>query len=175
MRKLYPQNFRRERPARPVAIPHYKAAAMGKDAVPSLQNLERPEDLKALLKQDAGDDCMSCRLIGKIHLHLDRPHPPPGVVNSLSSLPRSHDVRLKPRRKPPGLTNGLSCRQRRLPRPLRVQLLLGHVAAGEAAGRGPQERVDVRHAEQEGGHRGTVAGACLDGHLEADEVTRKWI
>ena len=50
---------------------------MGKDAVPSLQNLERPEDLKALLKQDAGDDCMSCRLIGKIHLHLHQPHPLP--------------------------------------------------------------------------------------------------
>lgn len=37
---------------------------MAKDAVPSLHTLERPEDLKSLLKEDGGDDCTSCRIIG---------------------------------------------------------------------------------------------------------------
>src|SRR5690606_24112090 len=35
-----------------------------KDSIPSLQSLEKPEDRKTLLKQDGGDDCMSCRLVG---------------------------------------------------------------------------------------------------------------
>jgi len=37
---------------------------MAKDAVPTLQSLEKPEDLNKLLKEDAGDDCLPCRLVG---------------------------------------------------------------------------------------------------------------
>ncbi|AEO64571.1 0dded58c-1981-426b-9507-922575c0b08e [Thermothielavioides terrestris] len=37
---------------------------MAKDSVPSLQALEKPERLQDLLKEDRGDDCLSCRIIG---------------------------------------------------------------------------------------------------------------
>jgi hypothetical protein len=49
---------------------------MAKDSIPSLQSLEKPEDLKTLLKQEAGDDCMSCRIVGKPNLHPRLPHSP---------------------------------------------------------------------------------------------------
>ncbi|KLU86810.1 hypothetical protein MAPG_05819 [Magnaporthiopsis poae ATCC 64411] len=31
---------------------------------PSLSSLDKPEDYKELLKQDRGDDCLACRVIG---------------------------------------------------------------------------------------------------------------
>ncbi|KXX74428.1 Uncharacterized protein tam6, mitochondrial [Madurella mycetomatis] len=37
--------------------------AKGTD-IPSLQSLEKPEKLQDLLKQDRGDDCLSCRIVG---------------------------------------------------------------------------------------------------------------
>ncbi|GAB1316275.1 Exosome complex exonuclease [Madurella fahalii] len=38
---------------------------MAKDTdIPSLQSLEKPEKLRDLLKQDRGDDCLSCRVVG---------------------------------------------------------------------------------------------------------------
>lgn len=39
---------------------------MAKDTdIPSLQSLEKPEKLQDLLKEDRGDDCLSCRIVGE--------------------------------------------------------------------------------------------------------------
>ncbi|KAI1416130.1 hypothetical protein F5Y13DRAFT_186380 [Hypoxylon sp. FL1857] len=37
---------------------------MSKDKVPSVGTLDKPEDLRDLLKQDRGDDCTPCRVVG---------------------------------------------------------------------------------------------------------------
>ncbi|SPN99541.1 uncharacterized protein DNG_02393 [Cephalotrichum gorgonifer] len=37
---------------------------MAKDSIPTLHSLEKPEDVKKLLKEDAFDDCTSCRIVG---------------------------------------------------------------------------------------------------------------
>lgn len=34
------------------------------DKVPNVQSLDKPEDLKGLLRQDRGDDCLPCKVIG---------------------------------------------------------------------------------------------------------------
>jgi hypothetical protein len=33
-------------------------------SLPSAKELSKPEDLKGLLKEDRGDDCLSCRIVG---------------------------------------------------------------------------------------------------------------
>ncbi|GJN70865.1 hypothetical protein PLIIFM63780_002543 [Purpureocillium lilacinum] len=37
---------------------------MAGDKVPTLHSLEKPEDLKQLMRQDRGDDCLSCKIVG---------------------------------------------------------------------------------------------------------------
>ncbi|KAK0644475.1 hypothetical protein B0T16DRAFT_430585 [Cercophora newfieldiana] len=37
---------------------------MGGDKIPSLQSLDKPEDLKTLLKEDRGEDCLGCKVVG---------------------------------------------------------------------------------------------------------------
>ncbi|KAI0532542.1 hypothetical protein GGR58DRAFT_162643 [Xylaria digitata] len=37
---------------------------MAKDKVPSVGSLDKPESLDDLLKQDRGEDCLSCRIVG---------------------------------------------------------------------------------------------------------------
>ncbi|KAH6609693.1 hypothetical protein Trco_003039 [Trichoderma cornu-damae] len=37
---------------------------MAGDKIPTLQSLEKPERLQDILRQDRGDDCLSCRVIG---------------------------------------------------------------------------------------------------------------
>jgi len=37
---------------------------MAKDELPSLHSLEKPERLEDLLKQDRGDDCLPCKIVG---------------------------------------------------------------------------------------------------------------
>ncbi|KAH9885207.1 hypothetical protein F4778DRAFT_516815 [Xylariomycetidae sp. FL2044] len=37
---------------------------MANDKVPTVGTLNKPADLKELLKQDRGEDCISCRLVG---------------------------------------------------------------------------------------------------------------
>ncbi|KAI1751325.1 hypothetical protein F4782DRAFT_190909 [Xylaria castorea] len=37
---------------------------MAKDKVPSVGILDKPESLDDLLKQDRGDDCLPCRVVG---------------------------------------------------------------------------------------------------------------
>ncbi|KAG5941204.1 hypothetical protein E4U53_007459 [Claviceps sorghi] len=37
---------------------------MAGDKVPSIHALDRPENLQELLRQDRGDDCLSCRVVG---------------------------------------------------------------------------------------------------------------
>ncbi|KAM7221297.1 hypothetical protein V8F06_003265 [Rhypophila decipiens] len=34
------------------------------DKIPPVQVLDKPEDLKKLLKEDRGDDCLGCKIIG---------------------------------------------------------------------------------------------------------------
>ncbi|KAI0386803.1 hypothetical protein F5Y04DRAFT_242383 [Hypomontagnella monticulosa] len=37
---------------------------MSKDKVPTIGTLDKPENLNDLLKQDRGDDCLPCRVVG---------------------------------------------------------------------------------------------------------------
>ncbi|KYK60375.1 hypothetical protein DCS_01512 [Drechmeria coniospora] len=37
---------------------------MAGDKIPTLHSLEKPEDLKTLIRQDRGDDCLGCRIVG---------------------------------------------------------------------------------------------------------------
>lgn len=37
---------------------------MAGDKIPSLATLDRPEKYQDLLKEDRGDDCMPCRIVG---------------------------------------------------------------------------------------------------------------
>ncbi|KAK4249756.1 hypothetical protein C7999DRAFT_29818 [Corynascus novoguineensis] len=37
---------------------------MAKDSVPSIHSLDKPEKLEELLKQDRGDDCLPCKIVG---------------------------------------------------------------------------------------------------------------
>ncbi|KAI1468004.1 uncharacterized protein F4812DRAFT_428485 [Daldinia caldariorum] len=37
---------------------------MSRDKVPTVGTLDKPEDLRELLKQDRGDDCLPCRVVG---------------------------------------------------------------------------------------------------------------
>lgn len=39
---------------------------MAGDKLPPIQVLDRPEDLKKLLKEDRGDDCLGCKIIGEL-------------------------------------------------------------------------------------------------------------
>jgi hypothetical protein len=41
---------------------------MAKDVVPSIHALDKPEKLQDLLKEDRGDDCLPCKLVGASHL-----------------------------------------------------------------------------------------------------------
>jgi hypothetical protein len=43
---------------------------MAKDSLPSIHALDKPENLQDLLKEDRGDDCLSCKIVGKPHLSL---------------------------------------------------------------------------------------------------------
>lgn len=38
---------------------------MAGDKVPTLQSLEKPEKLQDVLRQDRGDDCLGCKIIGQ--------------------------------------------------------------------------------------------------------------
>ncbi|KAL1840617.1 hypothetical protein VTJ49DRAFT_268 [Mycothermus thermophilus] len=37
---------------------------MAKDTFPTLSSLEKPERLEDLLKEDRGDDCLPCKIVG---------------------------------------------------------------------------------------------------------------
>ncbi|KAK4042602.1 hypothetical protein C8A01DRAFT_13745 [Parachaetomium inaequale] len=37
---------------------------MAKDSLPSLHSLDQPEKLQDLLKEDRGDDCLPCKIVG---------------------------------------------------------------------------------------------------------------
>jgi len=38
---------------------------MAKDSLPSIHSLDKPEKLEELLKQDRGDDCLPCKIVGE--------------------------------------------------------------------------------------------------------------
>ncbi|RGP74391.1 exosome complex [Fusarium sporotrichioides] len=37
---------------------------MAGDNIPTVQSLEKPEKLEDILRQDRGDDCLSCKVVG---------------------------------------------------------------------------------------------------------------
>ncbi|KAI5462520.1 hypothetical protein BGZ63DRAFT_423773 [Mariannaea sp. PMI_226] len=37
---------------------------MAGDKIPTVQSLERPEKLEDILRQDRGDDCLPCKVVG---------------------------------------------------------------------------------------------------------------
>ncbi|EFY90108.1 hypothetical protein J3459_006171 [Metarhizium acridum] len=37
---------------------------MAGEKLPTIQSLDKPEDLKGLLRQDRGDDCLGCKIVG---------------------------------------------------------------------------------------------------------------
>jgi hypothetical protein len=38
--------------------------------VPSVHSLDQPEKLETLLKEDRAEDCLSCRIIGELHIFI---------------------------------------------------------------------------------------------------------
>jgi hypothetical protein len=38
---------------------------MAKNSLPSIHALDKPENLQDLLKEDRGDDCLSCKVVGE--------------------------------------------------------------------------------------------------------------
>lgn len=62
-------------------------------------------------------------------------------------------------------------RRRRIPRPRGIQLPLGAVAAREAKGQDPGQRLTLRHAQQEYGHHGHLAGPRLARHLDTGQMS----
>ncbi|CAM1500903.1 Fc.00g100650.m01.CDS01 [Cosmosporella sp. VM-42] len=48
---------------------------MAGDKLPTVQSLERPEKLENILRQDRGDDCLPCKVIGQFMRQLP-PVPP---------------------------------------------------------------------------------------------------
>lgn len=43
---------------------------MAGEKIPPLSSLDKPENYKDLLKEDRGDDCLGCRIIGWLSLEL---------------------------------------------------------------------------------------------------------
>lgn len=121
---------------------------MAKDSIPSVHSLDRPEKLQDLLKEDRGDDCLPCKIIGesfRLSSHL----------NASQKIPVSH----------------IKCSRRwRVPGPRGLQLHLGPVPAREAAGKDSGQRLTLRHAQQEPGHHGHLARPGLARHLEAGQM-----
>ncbi|KAK4089752.1 hypothetical protein Purlil1_5855 [Purpureocillium lilacinum] len=114
---------------------------MAGDKVPTLHSLEKPEDLKQLMRQDRGDDCLSCKIVGKLRRSN-------ATMNPLT------------------LTLNLRCRQRCIFWLGRVQLLVWHVATRKAACRHTAEELHVWHAQPEAGHRRHLARTGVDGDVE---------
>lgn len=38
---------------------------MAGDKIPTVQSLEKPEKLEDILRQDRGDDCLPCKVVGQ--------------------------------------------------------------------------------------------------------------
>jgi hypothetical protein len=38
---------------------------MAKDSLPPIHSLDKPEKLQDLLKEDRGDDCLPCKIVGE--------------------------------------------------------------------------------------------------------------
>lgn len=38
------------------------------DKIPTIQALEKPEKLENILRQDRGDDCLPCKVVGQFFL-----------------------------------------------------------------------------------------------------------
>ncbi len=103
------------------------------------------------MRQDRGDDCLSCKIVGK----LRRSH---ATMNPLT------------------LTLNLRCRQRCIFWLGRVQLLVWHVATRKAACRHTAEELHVWHAQPEAGHRRHLARTGVDGDVEGVSVRAgRWL
>ncbi|WAO89548.1 Hypothetical protein NCS54_00694200 [Fusarium falciforme] len=58
----------------------------GDDKIPTVQALERPEKLEDILRQDRGDDCLPCKVIGQffaIGPHAPTPQRPGHWTNTV--------------------------------------------------------------------------------------------
>ena len=82
--------------------------------MPPLQVLDKPEDLKTLLKEDRGDDCLSCKIVGELSSEpltevkerKTKSHPPQAPAHS-SAWPATATG--------PDTTNSFNNKQRFLP------------------------------------------------------------
>ena len=48
---------------------------MAKDKLPTVGTLDKPENLDELLKEDRGDDCAACRILGEFSTSTPPPLP----------------------------------------------------------------------------------------------------
>ncbi len=119
---------------------------MSSDKIPSVASLDRPAKYQALLKEDRGDDCLSCRVVGESLVLSLSPFCPSPLL--LPALP-------------------LIFRRRCLPRPGCVQLHLRAGAARAAAPADPQEQLLLRHAQPQARHHGHLAEPGLAGAVAA--------
>lgn len=113
---------------------------MAGDKPTSVSSLERPAKYQDLLKEDRGDDCLSCRIVGKLFEDL-----PFRAILDLTHVNR----------------------RRRVSRPRGIHLLLGTDTAPAAGSSNPQEQVHVWHAQSADGHHGPVDGVGLVGTVAA--------
>ncbi len=119
---------------------------MARESIPSHVSLEKPERYQDLLKEDRGDDCLPCRIVG-MTLPLPELAPQPQLLANIECF-----------------------RRRRIPRLGSLQLLLGpHAATKERSGH-PQEQTPTRHAHSADRNHGFISGAGVVGPLEAVPV-----
>lgn len=122
-----------------------ESLAMAKDSIPPLHTLERPEKLQDILKQDRGDDCLPCRVIGEdscIHRCL----------NTLDA-------------------NTLT-RRRGFPWSCRIQLLFRPLPAHQSPSRDPSQQVLLWYEKQEVGHHWSLMRHGLSGLVQTVQVRR---
>lgn len=44
---------------------------MAKDSLPPIHSLDKPEKLQDLLKEDRGDDCLPCKIVGEFEFEFE--------------------------------------------------------------------------------------------------------
>lgn len=146
------------KPSRPLKTELFTAdifAAMvgGGDKMPTVGTLDKPESLDQLLREDRGDDCTSCRVIGKPLLSSK-------TCSGSESSRIAMLMRLFPKRN----------RRRRIPRSRSIQLPLRHGPRRKATRGDSQVGIQVRHGKPQAGRRQHLHRPSLPWPVEAIQI-----
>lgn len=55
----------------PIFTPKQQILTMAGDKIPTVQSLEKPEKLEDILRQDRGEDCLPCKVVGQFLYSLN--------------------------------------------------------------------------------------------------------